>query len=287
MLLRFPSSFSQSDADVLQFGDIPFARYRQATAAGKRTSFITEHTLVFVLNGHKLLHIEDQTHIAEEGHLVLLRRGIYAMSEFVPDGLNYEALLLFFNDEFVKKFLHTYHLTTTQAAETPAHLVVPSNELLDGFKTQFMGYFGKTVAGLENILQLKLQELLLLLLAGSHKKQVLNFLQSIAFGQPLDIDYIVRKHLFQPLTLAELAKLSGRSLASFKRDFQQQYQSSPKKWINDQRLEHARMMLHHSNKQVSEVAMECGFDNVPHFIRIFKQKYGTTPNNARAKNAII
>jgi transcriptional regulator GlxA family with amidase domain len=150
-----------------------------------------------------------------------------------------------------------------------------------------MGYFGKTVAGLENILQLKLQELLLLLLAGSHKKQVLNFLQNIAFGQPLDIDYIVRKHLFQPLTLEELAKLSGRSLASFKRDFQQQYQSSPKKWINDQRLEHARMMLHHSNKQVSEVAMECGFDNVPHFIRIFKQKYGTTPNSARTKNAII
>jgi hypothetical protein len=133
MLLRFPSSFSQSDADVLQFGDIPFARYRQATAAGKRTSFITEHTLLFVLNGHKLLHIEDQTHIAEEGHLVLLKRGIYAMSEFVPDGLNYEALLLFFNDEFVKKFLHTYHLTTTQATDTSAHLVVPSNELLDGF----------------------------------------------------------------------------------------------------------------------------------------------------------
>jgi len=287
MLLRFPSSLSESNADVLQFGDIPFARYKQATAAGKRTSFITEHTLIFVLNGHKLLHIEDQTHTAEAGSLVLMKRGIYAMSEFVPDGLNYEALLLFFNDEFVKKFLHNYHLTTVQAAETPAHLVVPSNELLDGFKTQFMGYFGRTVAGLENILQLKLQELLLLLLAGSHKKQVLNFLQSITFGQPLDIDYIVRKHLFQPLTLEELAKLSGRSLASFKRDFQQQYQSSPKKWINDQRLEHARMMLNHSNKQVAEVAMECGFDNVPHFIRIFKQKYGVTPNSTRAKNAII
>jgi AraC-like DNA-binding protein len=150
-----------------------------------------------------------------------------------------------------------------------------------------MGYFGKTVDGLETILQLKLQEVLLLLLAGSHRSQVLQFLQSIVFGQPLNIDYIVRKHLFQPLTLEELAKLSGRSLASFKRDFQQQFQSSPKKWINDQRLEHARMLLHHSGKQVSEIAMECGFDNIPHFIRIFKQKYGITPNSTRAKNAII
>jgi AraC-like DNA-binding protein len=115
----------------------------------------------------------------------------------------------------------------------------------------------------------------------------LTFLQSITFGQPLDVEYIVRKHLFQPLSIEELAKLSGRSLASFKRDFQQQFQCAPKKWINDQRLEHARMMLHHSHKQVSEVAMECGFENIPHFIRIFKQKYGVTPNGARAKNAII
>jgi AraC-like DNA-binding protein len=287
MLLRFPSSINHSGADALQVADRPFARYRQASAAGKRTSFITEHTIIFVMQGHKLLHVEDQTHTAEAGHIVMMKRGIYIMSEFVPDGLNYEAMLLFFTDEFVKKFLHSHHLTTSNTTEIASHLVIPTNELLDGFKNQFLGYFGKTMDGLESILQLKLHELMLLLLAGPQKQQVLSFLQNIAFGQPLSIDYIVRKHLFQPLSLEELAKLSGRSLASFKRDFQQQYQSAPKKWINDQRLEHAKMQLQHSNKQVSEVAMECGFENIPHFIRIFKQKYGTTPNSIRAKTAII
>jgi AraC-like DNA-binding protein len=281
MLLRFPASFKEPNAEVLQIEDTPFARYKQATAAGKRTSFITEHTLIFVLQGHKLLHIEEQTHTAEAGHVVLMKRGIYVMSEFVPDGLNYEALLLFFTDDFVKRFLHNYHLTTSKAADTAAHIVIPSNELLDGFKNQFMGYFGKTMNGLESILKLKLQELMLLLLAGPQRNQVLSFLQSIVFGQLPGIDYIVRKHLLQPLSLEELAKLSGRSLASFKRDFQQQYNSAPKKWINEQRLEHASMLLKHSNKQVAEVAMECGFENVSHFIRIYKQKYGITPNAAR------
>jgi AraC-like DNA-binding protein len=112
---------------------------------------------------------------------------------------------------------------------------------------------------------------------------VLALLQNIAFGQPYDIDFIVRKHLLQPLSLEELAKLSGRSLASFKRDFQQQYNSAPKKWINDQRLEHARLLLQHSHKNVSEIAMECGFENIPHFIRIFKQKFGLTPNSVRTQ----
>ncbi|MBO9203407.1 MULTISPECIES: helix-turn-helix transcriptional regulator [Niastella] len=284
MLIRFPTSSKDiEDLDVLQLGNSPLARYRKATAAGKRTSFITEHTLIFVLHGHKYLHLEEQTHMAEAGHLVLLKRGIYALSEFVPDGLNYEALLLFFTDDFVKKFMHTHQLTTTQSPVTGAHLVVPTNELLNGFKTQFMGYFGKNLPGLESILQLKLQELMLLLLAGPQGQQVKTFFQSIAFGQPLEIDFIVRKHLFQPLSLDELAKLSGRSLASFKRDFQHQYNSAPKKWINEQRLDHARMLLLHSNKNVTEVAMECGFENIPHFIKIFKQKFGVTPNSVRGR----
>jgi AraC-like DNA-binding protein len=273
--------------EALQTGNTPLASYRAATAAGKRTSFITEHTLIFVLQGHKKLHIEDQTHTAEAGHLVLLKRGIYVMSEFVPDGLNYEALLIFFTDDFLKKFLHTHQLTTAQSPAAAAHLVVPTNDLLDGFKTQFMGYFGKSVNGLENILQLKLQELMLLLLGGPQRQAVLEFLQSIVFGQPAAIDFIVRKHLLQPLSLEELAKLSGRSLASFKRDFQQQYNSAPKKWINEQRLEHARMLLQHSNKNVSEVALECGFENIPHFIRIFKQKFGVTPNSVRGTAGML
>jgi AraC-like DNA-binding protein len=282
MLLRFPTpSFDKHDSDVLQFGNTPLARYRKATAIGKRTSFITEHTLIFVLQGHKFLHIEEQTYTAETGHLMLLKRGIYAMSEFVPDGLNYEALLLFFTDDFVKKFLHTHDLATARSLATAAPLVIQTNELLEGFKTQFMGYFGKTLHGLESILQLKLQELLLLLLSGAQGPAVLAFLQNIAFGQPLEIDFIVRKHLLQPLSLEELAKLSGRSLASFKRDFQHQYNSPPKKWINEQRLEHARMLLLHSSRNVTEVALECGFENIPHFIRIFKQKFGFTPNTIR------
>jgi AraC-like DNA-binding protein len=288
MLIRFPAStVDKNDSNVLQLGNTPLARYRKATAAGKRTSFITEHTLIFVLRGHKYLHIEEQTHIAETGQLILLKRGIYALSEFVPDGLDYEALLIFFTDDFVKKFLHTHQLAITSGAATTAHLVIPVNDLLSSFKTQFMEYFGKTMKGLESILQLKLQELMLLLLGGAQGQQVLSFLQGIAFGKPLEIDFIVRKHLLQPISLEELAKLSGRSLASFKRDFQQQYNCAPKKWINEQRLEHARMLLQHSGNNVTEVALECGFENIPHFIRIFKQKFGFTPNSLRGKETDI
>jgi transcriptional regulator GlxA family with amidase domain len=46
------------------------------------------------------------------------------------------------------------------------------------------------------------------------------------------------------------------------------------------------MLLQHSGKNVTEVAMDCGFENIPHFIRIFKQKFGYTPNSLRGKEAV-
>src|SRR3954451_16219429 len=101
MLVRFRTpSTNKEDLGVLQLGNTPLARYRRATAAGKRTSFINEHTLIFVLHVHNVLHMEEQPYTAEAVHLVLVKRGIYALSEFVPDVMNYEALLLFFSDDF-------------------------------------------------------------------------------------------------------------------------------------------------------------------------------------------
>jgi AraC-like DNA-binding protein len=291
MLYRLPSLLHEMGQDILPHPDAgsraPVARIKQLTTAGERTSFITEHTLIFVLEGQKHLRIESVTYTAEPGQLMVIKRGIYVMSELMQPGSNYEALLVFFTDAFVQQFVHQHQLMPLQPVSAPAYIRIPTNNLLDDYKTQFLGYFGKQVDGLDTLLHLKQQELMLLLLASPYKSQVLSFLQSIAWGHPQDIGYIVKKHLFQSLSLEELAKLSNRSLASFKRDFQQLFGSAPKKWINDQRLEHARSILQHSNKQVSEIALECGFENTPHFIRIFKQKFGVTPNAARAKNAIV
>jgi len=103
---------------------------------------------------------------------------------------------------------------------------------------------------------------------------------------PEDLEFIVRTYLLQPVTLEEMASLSNRSLASFKRDFQRHYQSAPRQWINRQRLEHAQMLLNNTDRQVSDVALACGFESVSHFIRIFRKAFGVTPRALRAKKAI-
>jgi len=286
MIIRFSSETIPTV--VLKAGEIAFARYKHETTAHTKTVLLQENSLIFVLDGHKKLYFNDFSALVEPGQLLFLKRGLYVMSEFLED-VNYEALIIFFSDAFLKEF-SLKHMSAPQGAgmqyQPMTHLVIPTNTLLESFRDQYLGYFDQSLTRLHDILQLKLTELFLLLISGGNSEQVMRWIQGIAHRQPVSLEYIVRKHLFQPLTLDELAELSGRSLASFKRDFQNLYSISPRKWINTQRLAHAKMLLHNTSGNVSEVAAECGFDNVPYFIRVFKHEFGVTPADWRAKSAI-
>lgn len=288
MIIRYPEFTKDFNWTVLQSDTYTYAKYKKAVGAHRRVIFLKEHTILFALNGNKNIFLDDEVLNVDPNSIVLLKRGIYGMAEVVPEGIEYEALLLFFPDSLLQNFLRQHHLQPDRiVTDTRSYVMLPTDELLTSFRQQYMLFFENRAANMEAILQLKLQEAFLLLLAGEHRERILTFLHSITHAHPANIEYIVNTHLFKPLTLAELAQLSGRSLASFKRDFQQYFHCAPKKWINEKRLAHARMLLLNDDMPVSEIALACGFENVPHFIRIFKQEFGDTPHQLRAKKAII
>lgn len=277
-----------NNGEYLQSGGITFARYRRVTEAYQNTAFLHTNCLIYVLEGYKRLHFSNETVTVGSDNLLLIKSGLYLMSGFIAEGLDYQAVIIYCSDEVVRKFCLKYFPAQERTSnKASSYLTIQTNELLDSFRDQYLGYFNKDFSNLEAILEVKLYELLLLLLSGENKEEVKTWLQAIAFEQPVEIYQIVKKHLFHQLTLKEFAKLSGRSLASFKRDFQTHYHTSPKKWIHQQRLIHARMLLQTGNQNVSEVAYASGFENIPYFTRSFKKEFGVTPSQARTKSAIV
>jgi AraC family transcriptional regulator, exoenzyme S synthesis regulatory protein ExsA len=159
--------------------------------------------------------------------------------------------------------------------------------LLVGFRDQYRGYFGKQVRDMQQLLSVKIQELLLLLLGTEQREPILAFLSAMLQEEPEDLAFTVQTYLFQPLSLEELAGLSNRSLATFKRDFQRHYHTAPRQWINQQRLRHARMLLQTTDQPVANIALACGFQSASHFIRIFRRAFGATPQTIRAERTIF
>lgn len=285
MLHRFPPSASAMDASFLTGNTGILAKLKQESSAGKRTVMMTEHTLIFVLKGVKLLHFAHETVRVSPGEVFLLRKGIYVMAEYIEDGLDFEAVMLFLPN----KLLHTITTPDSTNITLPDDrcLVFPTTTLVNAFKESFRQYFFEPPLYLQTLLPLKQQEILWLLLSGPQGRLVQAFIQGAIRAESSDIDHIVREYLLQPVSIAELAALSNCSLAKFKRDFQRRYKCPPRHWINQQRLHHARVLLQNTSKQVAEIALDCGFENTSYFIRLYKNCYGHTPSRERAKITIV
>jgi AraC-like DNA-binding protein len=87
------------------------------------------------------------------------------------------------------------------------------------------------------------------------------------------------------LPLDAFAKMCHRSLSSFKREFGQCYGTTPAKWLIGRRLECAAQMLRTTSMSITEIALECGFEEPSHFSRTFKAKFGRSPTDCREQNA--
>ncbi|MEM9920209.1 MAG: AraC family transcriptional regulator [Bacteroidota bacterium] len=90
------------------------------------------------------------------------------------------------------------------------------------------------------------------------------------------IDYI-RKNLHKNLTIKELSDKTHMSESNFHRVFKNELDVSPIEFINNERIKLATSLLQNPHKKIKEVYMECGFNSLSYFIRIFKKKLQLSP----------
>ena len=92
---------------------------------------------------------------------------------------------------------------------------------------------------------------------------------------------VIEANLYNNLTIEELAILTNLSLSSFKREFNKQYNCSPAKYIRQRRLEKAAKLLQSTSLRVSDIAYDCGYQDVAHFSKAFLKEYDATPTGYR------
>lgn len=249
-----------------------------ATAGDKGTFFLEQHLLYVVLGGEVKLTCGRQTCVVRKNEMVLLSRAHSVSYEKKgdPESGLFESLLFAITDELLSDFLTQQHVTIPQMTEELGVKVASMSDRLVAYCWSLSPYFDAPSQTNPGLLRLKVMELLYNVMDCS--KNI--FRQMLQLRQPakVDIHRVVEDNYTSPISIEELAYLSGRSLSSFKRDFQQIYGSTPARWIREKRLAKARQMLQSSQKSVADVAYSLGFENPTHFSRIFKQQYGIPPS---------
>lgn len=96
-----------------------------------------------------------------------------------------------------------------------------------------------------------------------------------------EVSEYIRCHYPEELSLTRLEDIFGVSRYRICREFGAAFNISPQKYIASVRMNEAKKMLLNTNWTVHEISSKVGYENVTHFINMFKKSTGLTPNMFR------
>jgi AraC-like DNA-binding protein len=125
------------------------------------------------------------------------------------------------------------------------------------------------------LVALKLREAILLLLKVNPELKDILF----DFSEPgkIDLEAFMNKNFHFNVDLNRFAYLTGRSLATFKRDFEKLFHLSPSRWLQQRRLAEAYYLIKKKGKTASDIYLDLGFEDLSHFSFAFKKQFGAAP----------
>ena len=95
----------------------------------------------------------------------------------------------------------------------------------------------------------------------------------------------VHANLESPLSLSQLALISGMSPSQFARSFRQATGVSPLRYVTEIRMDLARDLLENSRLPIIQIGLQCGFDRPSHFATTFRKCVGMNPRAWRSAAA--
>lgn len=237
-----------------------------------------EHTLVYLYSGEQVIEDGDKKITLQAGECALIRRNhrlqMYKNSK--GDEL-YKGISLTFKRNVLREFY-----AKMDKADIPKKIAIPEDNVfriepradVTSLFQSLTPYFDDHVKPTEGVAHLKLQEGIYALLNNSDLLYPVLF----DFTEPWKIDLLefLNENYMDDLTMEQIGAYTGRSLATFKRDFNKISNLTPQKWLIKRRLEAAYIKLK-KGKKVQDVYMETGFKNPSHFSTAFKKQYGIPP----------
>ena len=106
-----------------------------------------------------------------------------------------------------------------------------------------MHYFYNQYVVTEDILEIKIKEILLLLLSSKKAEQVALLLEHFVNRRTAGFKEVIETHVLSEISLEELSQLCNISLSTFKRHFKKIYNVTPNEYLFDKRLENSKKLL--------------------------------------------
>ncbi|WP_221393657.1 AraC family transcriptional regulator [Dyadobacter sp. NIV53] len=241
--------------------------------------FVYEHYFGIITSGSADHYTDKGVVNYPTGSLCLIRRNQLLKVIKKPDGQKpFATITVFLEQKTLEKYSLEHDVKPNGIYTGEPILILENDAFMKGYFESLMPYFDQPEKLTPILTQAKTTEVIALLLRNPVLK---NFLFDFSEPNKIDLEAYMYRHFSYNVPLVQFAKLTGRSLSSFKRDFVKIFDATPEKWLQKQRLEQAHFLITQKDKRPSDIYLELGFETLSHFSYTFKKQFGHTPTESQ------
>ncbi|HEY9047653.1 MAG TPA: AraC family transcriptional regulator [Ohtaekwangia sp.] len=239
--------------------------------------FVKEHVFSYQLTGTLFLNDGDKVHTFNPGDFRFCKRNsLVKFTKLPPAQGEFKSVSIYLDQEALREIGMEYGYKADGPAADDVIVPLKSDILYESYMNSLRPYEQLQQPGNDKLLSLKMREAVLLLLQVNPEMK--NVLFDFTDPGKIDLEAFMNRNFHFNVELKRFAYLTGRSLATFKRDFEKIFHSSPSRWLQQRRLQEAHYLIKEKGAAPSEVYLELGFQDLSHFSFAFKKMYGKAPS---------
>jgi AraC-like DNA-binding protein len=251
------------------------------SAISKRTIegelFIRQHVVDYIISGTSEVHFGGKSYLFKAGEFrFAVKNRLSKFTKKPPIGGEYRSISICIDQQTLWDMKDQYQLDVTHNREYDNVFLLEQNMLFKNYIDSLSPYldYGSHIDN--ELLKAKIREAVLVFLKANPSLKNLLF----DFNEPgkIDLQAYMDAHYQYNGDLQHFAYLTGRSLSTFKRDFEKIYGTTPNRWLIQKRLEDAYYLLKQKKLRAGDVYLEVGFKDYSHFFLAFKKLFGISPS---------
>lgn len=254
---------------------IAYSCYYTRSREGEQ--FVPEHVFSYQISGSLTLNDGHKIYTCNPGDFTLSKRNhLIKFIKQPPEQGEFKTVSVYLDQETLRNFSMEYNYQAEKRHDDAAVLALKPDALYTSYMNSLAPYDQIKQPGNEKLMALKLREAILILLQANPELKDILF----DFSEPgkIDLEAFMNRNFHFNVELKRFAYLTGRSLATFKRDFEKIFHVSPSRWLLQKRLQEAHYLIREKGAAPADVYLEVGFQDLSHFSFAFKKMFGVSPS---------
>lgn len=266
---------SQQARDI-NFPHILYSCYAHVSRSGEQ--FVPQHVFSYVYSGSQEVYLGGKNYHYKAGDFRFFQKN--QLCRFVknpPAGGEFKSISIMMDQDTLRSLSAEHHLHMNQPYTDEGTFHLQPTPMLRSYIDSLAPYLNENSEVNSAITALKVKEAVMILVQTNPIFKDILF----DFSEPgkIDLEAYMNEHYKFNVDITRFAYLTGRSLATFKRDFERIFHTPPNRWLQQKRLNDAWYLIKEKGQKISDVYMDVGFKDLSHFSFAFKKAYGVAPSS--------